>query len=1150
MAKQTFSKILVANRSEIAIRVMRAANELGVRTVAVYAHEDRLALHRFKADESYLIGKGLGPIKAYLSIEEIIRTAKQAGCDCLHPGYGFLSENPELVEACEQAGIAFIGPSAQSMRALGNKVSARNLAEKAGTPVMPASAPLSEVESEIHQAARDVGYPVMLKASFGGGGRGMRVIRSESELIKEVTEGRREAAAAFGNGEVYLEKLVERARHVEVQFLGDNNGNVVHLFERDCTVQRRNQKVVERAPAPYLTDETRQELCSSAVRLAKAANYVNAGTAEFLMDVDTGKFFFIEVNPRIQVEHTVTEEVTGIDIVKAQIRIAAGGHIGKPKETGVPEQKDIELHGHALQCRITTEDPEANFVPDYGRITAYRGATGFGIRLDGGTAYSGAVITRYYDSMLEKVTAWAPTPGEAIARMDRALREFRIRGVATNLAFVENLINHPKFKTADYTTRFIDETPELFEFAKRRDRATRLLNFIADVSINGNPEVAGRPKPPPLVAPVPPAFDLQPPQPGTRDLLQQLGPEDFSQWMLAQKRALITDTTMRDAHQSLLATRMRSYDMAQVAEAYAQLLPDLFSIECWGGATFDVAMRFLNECPWERLRLLRQAIPNVLLQMLFRGANGVGYTSYPDNVVREFVRQSAASGIDLFRVFDSLNWVENMKVGMEAVLQSGKLLEAAICYTGDILNPDRSKYDLDYYVKMAAELKAAGAHIICIKDMAGLLKPAAAGPLVKALKAETGLPLHLHTHDTSGISAATILAAVDAGIDAFDAAADSLSGLTSQPNLGSLIEALGRGPRDSRIDPAIIRQFADYFESVRKQYAAFESDLRSGASEVYLHEMPGGQFTNLKEQARSLGLEKRWHDVAAAYAQVNDMFGDVVKVTPTSKVVGDMALAMVSAGLTRAEVEDPDKEIAFPESVIALFRGDMGQPQGGFPKALQAKILKGEQPLSERPGASLPAADLAAERATAEERAQRKISDEELNSYLMYPDVFTDFAKFHRDNGPVQVLSTPVFFYGMKPGEEIKIELERGKTMVLRCQAFGEMDDEGFVKVFFELNGQPRTAKVLDKAASVSVTKHPKADDANAAHVAAPMPGMIASVVVKAGSAVHTGDLLLTIEAMKMETSIYAERDGKVKEVYVAAGSKVDAKDLLVEFDG
>ncbi|MCW8836857.1 MAG: pyruvate carboxylase, partial [Rhodospirillales bacterium] len=742
------------------------------------ADEDKLSLHRFKADESYRIGEGIGPVKAYLSIEEMIRIARESGCDAIHPGYGFLSENPEFAEACAAENIVFIGPPPSVMRSLGNKVSARAVAEKAGAPVMPATGPLPEDMAEVRRLAAEVGYPVMLKASWGGGGRGMRVIESEAELEKEVTAGRREAEAAFGNGEVYLEKLVLRARHVEVQLLGDSHGNIVHLFERDCSVQRRNQKVVERAPAPYLDDKQRESLCESALRIAREAGYVNAGTAEFLMDSETGAFYFIEVNPRIQVEHTVTEEVTGIDIVKAQIRIAEGGRIGFPKETGVPVQTDIKLNGHALQCRVTSEDPEANFIPDYGRITAYRGATGFGIRLDGGTAYSGAVITRYYDSLLEKVTAWAPTPGEAISRMDRALREFRIRGVATNLVFVENLINHPKFRTAEYTTRFIDETPELFHFPKRRDRATKILTFIADVTVNGNPEVAGRIRPPASPVPKPPAHKRGSRPKGTRDLLAELGAEGFRDWMLSQNKALVTDTTMRDAHQSLLATRMRTYDMVQVADAYADQLSDLFSIECWGGATFDVAMRFLKECPWTRLEQLRERIPNVLFQMLLRGANGVGYTSYPDNVVRRFVHQAADAGVDIFRVFDSLNWVENMRVGMDAVLETGKILEGAICYTGDMLDPARPKYDLDYYINMGRELKSAGCHIIGIKDMAGLLKPAAARVLIPAIKAETGLPVHFHTHDTSGIAAATVLAAVESGVDVFDAAMDSFSGLT------------------------------------------------------------------------------------------------------------------------------------------------------------------------------------------------------------------------------------------------------------------------------------------------------------------------------------------------------------------------------------
>ncbi|GJL87139.1 MAG: pyruvate carboxylase [Minwuia thermotolerans] len=1141
-------KLLVANRSEIAIRVMRAANELGIRTVAVYTEEDKLALHRFKADESYLIGEGLGPVKAYLAIEEMIRIAKKAGCDAVHPGYGFLSENPDFAEACAANDITFIGPSPDVMRGLGNKVAAREAAIAAGTPVVPATGPLPEDAAEITRMAAEVGYPLMLKASWGGGGRGMRAIETEAELIGEVTSGRREAEAAFGNGEVYLEKLVRRARHVEVQLLGDHHGTVVHLFERDCSVQRRNQKVVERAPAPYLDDAQRSELCEAALRLARAKNYVNAGTAEFLMDRDTGEFYFIEVNPRIQVEHTVSEEVTGIDIVQAQIRIAEGGRIGHPEETGVPAQEDIKLRGHALQCRVTTEDPEANFIPDYGRITAYRGATGFGIRLDGGTAYSGAVITRYYDSLLEKVTAWAATPEAAIRRLDRALREFRIRGVATNLAFVENLINHPKFIANDYTTKFIDETPELFEFAARKDRATKLLGFIADVTVNGNPEVKDRALPPVAPKPKVPDWHVDSPPKGTRDLLNELGPEKFADWMLAEKRLLVTDTTMRDAHQSLLATRMRSFDMVQVADAYARNLSDLFSIECWGGATFDVSMRFLRECPWTRLSDLRARIPNVLFQMLLRGANGVGYTVYPDNVVQGFVRQAAESGVDVFRVFDSLNWVENMRVAIDAVNESGRLCEAVVCYTGDIFDPDRARYDLDYYVKMARELKAAGTHILGIKDMAGLLKPAQARVLVKALKEETGLPIHFHTHDTSGIASSSILAAAEAGVDAADMAMDSFSGLTSQPNLGSIVEALRHTERETGLENATIRAFSDYWEAVRREYRAFESDLRFGASEVYLHEMPGGQFTNLKEQARSLGLEERWHEVARTYADVNLMFGDIVKVTPSSKVVGDMALSMVSAGHTRADVEDPDKPISFPDSVVSFFHGDLGQPPNGFPAALQAKVLGGEKPLTDRPGKSVPPADFAALHQQAEKDAGREITAEEFQSWLMYPKVFADFAAFQAEFGPVDRLPTPVFFYGLEPGEEVSVEIEAGKALVIRCLAVGEADEEGIARVFFELNGQPRRIKVRDRHAAATAVLHPKAEPGNANHVAAPMPGMVATVAVETGQKVQTGDLLLTIEAMKMETAIRAERDGEIKAVTAGAGTQVDAKDLLVEF--
>ena len=1149
------SKILVANRSEIAIRVFRAANELGMKTVAIWAEEDKLALHRFKADESYQVGRGphlardLGPIESYLSIEEVIRVAKLSGADAIHPGYGLLSESPEFADACAENGIIFIGPKPETMRRLGNKVAARNLAIEIGVPVVPATDPLPDDMDEVARMADEIGYPIMLKASWGGGGRGMRAIRDPKDLAREVIEAKREAMAAFGKDEVYLEKLVERARHVESQILGDTHGNAVHLFERDCSVQRRNQKVVERAPAPYLSEEQRQQLAAYSLKIANATGYVGAGTIEYLMDIDTGAFYFIEVNPRIQVEHTVTEEVTGIDIVKAQIHILEGEVIGTP-ESGVPPQSEIRLNGHALQCRITTEDPEQNFIPDYGRITAYRGATGFGIRLDGGTAYSGAVITRFYDPLLEKVTAWAPTPEETIHRMDRALREFRIRGVATNLTFLEAIIGHPEFLNNTYTTRFIDSTPELFEQVKRQDRATKLLTYLADVTVNGHPETKGRPLPlADAAAPRVPHVESEV-KPGTRQLLEELGPKQFGSWMRKQKRVLITDTTMRDGHQSLLATRMRTHDIAAIAGTYARALPDLLSLECWGGATFDVSMRFLTEDPWERLERVREGAPNLLLQMLLRGANGVGYKNYPDNVVKHFVRQAAQGGIDLFRVFDCLNWVENMRVSMDAVAEENKLCEATICYTGDILNSARPKYDLKYYTGLAAELEKAGAHIIAVKDMAGLLKPAAARQLFTALREATDLPIHFHTHDTSGISAATVLAAVDSGVDAVDAAMDALSGNTSQPCLGSIVEALKGHERDPGLDTEWIRRISFYWEAVRNQYAAFESDLKGPASEVYLHEMPGGQFTNLKEQARSLGLETRWHEVAQAYADANQMFGDIVKVTPSSKVVGDMALMMVSQGLTRAQVEDPKSDVSFPDSVIDMMRGNLGQPPGGFPKGIVKKVLKSEKPNTERPGKHLAPADFDALRKEFQDSfPDVEFDDEDFNGYLMYPKVFTDYVARHEEYGPVRVLPTMTYFYGMAPEEQITAEIDPGKTLEIRLITVGETQDDGEVRVFFELNGQPRTVRVPDRKAKASSAARPKAEVGNPNHIGAPMPGVVASVSVQAGTQVKEGDLLLTIEAMKMETGLHAERDATVKAVHVQPGGQIDAKDLLIELE-
>jgi pyruvate carboxylase len=1138
--------LLIANRGEIAIRVMRAAAELGIRTVAIYSQEDRFSLHRMKADESYLVGEGKSPLEAYLDIADIVRIAKAAHVDAVHPGYGFLSENPEFAESCARAGLIFVGPTPQIMRTLGNKVSARELAVSAGVPVMPATPPLPREPEKVAQLARQIGFPLMLKASWGGGGRGMRVIEREEELEEKVATGRREAKAAFGNDEVYLEKLVRRARHLEVQLLGDSHGNLVHLFERDCTVQRRNQKVIERAPATFLDEKQRRALCEAALEIGRAVRYLSAGTVEFLQDADTGEFYFIEVNPRIQVEHTVTEAVTGIDIVQAQIRIAEGAAIGSP-ESGVPAQENIRLNGHAMQCRVTTEDPENNFIPDYGRITAYRSPAGFGIRLDAGTAYSGAIITRSYDSLLVKVTAWAPTPADTIARMHRALWEFRVRGVVTNLRFLDQLIMHPRFARADYTTKFIDETPELFRFPRKRDRATRLLNFIGDVIVNGNPEVKGRPKPASLAQPKLPKVPLPAARPGSKQKLEELGPERFAAWMLEQERVLLTDTTMRDAHQSLLATRFRTFDMRAIAPYYAALVPELFSVECWGGATFDVSMRFLKECPWERLHELRQAMPNLLLQMLLRASNAVGYTNYPDNVVRYFVEQAASAGIDLFRIFDSLNWVENMRVAIDAVRASGKLCEAAICYTGNLLDPRQTKYDLDYYVSLARELEAAGAHILGIKDMAGLCQPRAAFTLVKALKEEVGLPVHFHTHDTSGISAASVLAAIDAGADAVDGAIDSMSGLTSQPNLGSIVEALRHGPRDSGIDPQNLRVLSDYWQQVRQLYAAFESDLRSGASEVYVHGMPGGQFTNLREQARSLGIDDtRWPEVARAYAQVNEMFGDIVKVTPTSKVVGDMALTMVTAGLTPEDVLDPDKPVSFPESVVSFFRGELGQPPGGFPPALARKVLKGAEPLKVRPGEVLPPVDLEHARTEARQKTWRDLTDEELASYLMYPKVFLEYLSARLDYGRVSVLPTPVFFYGMEPGQEVSVDIERGKTLIVRFVAMSEVHEDGTRTVFFELNGQPRSVKVPDRSHVAARPPRRRADPADPGQIAAPMPGTVATVLVSQGDKVAKGQVLLTIEAMKMETAVRADRDAVVAEIITRPGEAVDAKDLLL----
>ena len=1142
-AGRKIRRLLVANRSEIAIRIFRAATELGIRTVAVYAHEDRFALHRFKADESYRIGLGLEPIRAYLEIDEILRIAAQARVDAVHPGYGFLAENPEFAQACGDAGLTFIGPTPEVLRVLGDKVTARALALAAEIPVLPASGPVPGEAGEAERAAAKVGFPLMVKASWGGGGRGMRVVREPGELAAEVDAARREAGAAFGNDEVFFEMLVDRARHLEVQVLADSHGNAVHLFERDCTVQRRHQKIVETAPAVWLDAETRSSLLEAALRLVGAANYLNAGTVEFLFDVDSGRFHFIEVNPRIQVEHTVTEQVTGVDLVKAQIRIAEGARLGTP-ESGVPPQDEIRAQGCAIQCRITTEDPENQFIPDYGRITAYRGATGFGIRLDGGTAFSGALITPHFDSLLEKVTAWAPTRQETISRMDRALREFRIRGVKTNLPFLESVINHPRFGADEITTQFIDETPELVRFPTRRDRATRLLSFVGEVLVNGHPETAGQPRPgrrPRPEVPVVAESDGE----GSAERLRRLGAAGFARWMRAERRLLITDTTFRDAHQSLLATRVRSYDLRRIAPAYETGLKGLLSVEAWGGATFDVAMRFLREDPWERLAELRALIPSTLVQMLLRGSNAVGYTNYPDNVVRFFVARAADSGIDLFRVFDALNWVENMRVAIDAVLETGAICEAAICYTGDITDATKTKYDLGYYVALAAELEAAGAHVLGIKDMAGLLKPEAARRLVAALREEIAIPIHLHTHDTAGAAVATVLAAADAGVDAADAAMDSMSGMTSQPSLGAIVAALRGAARDTGLAADTITAVSHYWEGARHAYSAFESDMRAGTSDVYAHEMPGGQYTNLRQQARALGLEAEWPAIVETYAAVNRMLGDIVKVTPTSKAVGDMALYMVSQGLSAEDVMDPEREIAFPESVLAFLRGELGQPLGGIPEAIQRKALKGGRALTERPGARLPPRDIDAARIEVTEKLRREVSENQLASYLLYPKVFLDYADHRQRHGDVSLIPTPIFFHGPEPDEEFNIDIGPGKRLIVRYLATGAPDGQGRRTVFFELNGQPRAIAIAD-AKLATAPERRKAREGVAGDIAAPMAGTVVNVAVEAGEVIVRGDALVGIEAMKMETTVFAETAGTVGEVVVEPGATVEAKDLLV----
>jgi len=1142
---QVIRRLLVANRGEIATRIFRSTHELGIRTIALYSHEDRFALHRFKADEAYRVGRPGEPLRSYLDIESIVATAARVGADAIHPGYGFLSESPEFARAIREAGMVFVGPRTETLEQLGDKTAARAIAKAAGVPVLEGSPALDSVE-EARQAAAEMGYPVLLKASKGGGGRGMRIVREAGALAEAFDQARREALQAFGSPEVFLERYIPRAKHIEVQLLGDAHGNLVHLYERDCSVQRRHQKVVEIAPAPFLDPKLRSALCDAALAVGRQVRYENAGTVEFLVDADSGDFFFIEVNPRIQVEHTVTEEVTLVDLVKSQILVASGIPLHDP-EIGLPDQASVRVSGFALQCRITTEDPATGFLPDSGRITTYRSAAGMGIRLDAGSAFAGAVVQPYYDSLLVKLTARGRRFETTAHRTERALQEFRIRGVRTNIPFLIRLVLHPEFLSGRVTTRFIDETPELFELPERRDRATRLVAFLGEVIVNGNPTVpAGAKAQRRDPAPVPPVDARTPPTPGTRDRLRTVGPEAFIRWASDQKGLLLTDTSMRDAHQSLLATRMRTRDLLAVADAYARLAPQLFSLEMWGGATFDTSLRFLKEDPWERLALLRERIPNILFQMLLRGSNAVGYTSYPDNVVRAFVEEAAAAGIDLFRIFDALNGVENMTVAMEAALKAGALCEAAICYTGDLLDPSREKYTLDYYVRLARELESRGAHLLAIKDMAGVCTPYAAERLTRALRDEVGIPVHFHTHDTAGTQVAAILKAAEAGLHVADAAMAPLSGGTSQPNLNTLVQALRHTPRDTGLDPAALDRIALYWRAVREFYAPFDEGVVPAASDLYRHGMPGGQYTNLFQQARALGMEDRWEEVGEIYAQVNELFGDIVKVTPTSKAVGDMALYLVANGMPASAILDEGRDLSFPASVVDLMAGRMGLPPEPFPEAVQRRILRGEEPLSDRPGAILPPANLEA----AGDEVRRLLGEEpsrrDVLSFLMYPKVYRDYAAHRRLYGDTWMIPTPAFLHGLEPAEELAMDIEPGKTLIIRFLTVGEAGTDGMRTVFFELNGQPREVRVPDRSVASPAGGRERANPDDPTHVAAEMPGLVAGLGVKPGDRVTAGAPLVTLEAMKMETTLRAERDATVGRVAVAKGETVVAGDLLL----
>lgn len=1141
----TIQKILVANRGEIAIRVFRACTELKMKTVAIYSSEDSGSYHRYKADEAYLVGKGKKPIDAYLDIEGILAIAKEADVDAIHPGYGFLSENVDFARRCEEEGIVFIGPKSEQLDMFGDKVKAREQAIAAAIPVIPGTDGPVESLQEVQDFVEANGLPVMIKASLGGGGRGMRMVQKIEDLASSYERAKSEAKAAFGSDEVYVEKCIVEPKHIEVQIIGDQYGNIVHLYERDCSIQRRHQKVVEIAPSNSISEDLRQRICDAAVKLMKNINYINAGTVEFLVAGD--EFYFIEVNPRIQVEHTITEMITGIDIVHAQIKVAQGYAL-HGKEINMPQQQDVPLFGFAIQSRVTTEDAQNDFMPDTGKLMVYRSSGGFGVRLDAGNGFQGAVVTPHYDSLLVKISTWGSTFEEAAAKMVRNLSEFRIRGVKTNIPFLSNVVAHPNFLSGEFNTSFIDTTPELFNIEKRKDRGTKLLNYIGNVTLNGFPGIEKRKKPI-LDHPVKPKIitDLKPS--GTKQILDEQGADGLVNWIKAQSDVLLTDTTFRDAHQSLLATRVRSQDLYQIADETSHLLHNFFSLEMWGGATFDVSYRFLSEDPWARLEKLRKQIPNVLFQMLFRGSNAVGYSNYPNNVIREFIKESAQSGIDVFRIFDSLNWVKAMEVAIDETRAQGKIAEAAICYTGDILDPSRTKYTVDYYKEMARELEKTGAHILAIKDMAGLLKPEAAYRLISELKEAVDLPIHLHTHDTSGNGNFLYARAIDAGVDIIDTAIGSMSGLTSQPSANSLYYAMAGNERKVRADIDGLQQLSAYWGDVRKYYVDFESGMNAPHADVYKHEMPGGQYSNLQQQAKAVGLGGRWDEVQEMYATVNLMFGDVVKVTPSSKVVGDMALFMVQNDLTEQNIYERGVAMDFPDSVIEFFQGYLGQPHGGFPEKLQALILKDREAITDLPGDLLEPVNFEQLADVLDERLGRTPTNQELLAYALYPKVFEQYAKTSEQYSDLSVLDTPTFLYGLRLGEEVEVEIEKGKTLIIKLVSVGEPQHDGTRVMYFELNGQSREIIIQDMTVEVDNAAAVKADPANPKQIGATMPGTILKVVVSKGAKVSRGDHLLITEAMKMETTVQAPVDGIVKEIYTTAGDTISTGDLLIELE-